>query len=199
MKWGVRRYRNKDGTRTRLGKKRAADENGQDSTQKEKSKKSPRINRDSKKLRETATGYYRRVNQRNMLYDVNDPWFAKNGKTMDKDIADGRRQVLKTIKKLERRYGKGNISAIPKFEENGYVVESVETSIRKLDRMGRITKLVKSYNPVETYNTERKAGMERNKKIESINAKYAEKMKNTKDPEKLSIEWMDALDALDEN
>ena len=47
MKWGVRRYQNKDGTLTPAGKKRYADDGGSDSAQKQTQSSSPAKTRQS--------------------------------------------------------------------------------------------------------------------------------------------------------
>ena len=177
MKWGVRRAQ-----KTRSGSKPS------------------RAVRDARKLADSATKYYARLNKRNMLIDTKDPWLkTKNGKNMDKWVEDGRRQAQRLVNKLERRYGKGNVSAIPEFEKNGYVVKSTEAIIRELDRKGRVKRIAKSSNQVDTYNDQRKAGMEYNKKVSKLESEYYKKFKNAKNQterEYLELEYMEKLDEL---
>ena len=154
MKWGVRRAKKSSGS------------------------KPSRVQRDARKLADSATEYYTRANKRNMMVDTKDPWLnSKNGRNTDKWVEDGRRQTQKLVKKLERRYGKGNVSAIPEFEKNDYVVKSTEVTIRKLDRQGRLERIVKSSNPVDTYNDLRKSGMEYNKKVSKLDSEYSKKLR----------------------
>lgn len=175
MKWGVRRA--------------------------QKNNKPSRALRDARKLADSATKYYTRTNKRNMMIDTKDPWLnSKNGKNMDKWVEDGRRQAQRLVNKLERRYGKGNVSAIPEFEKNGYVVKGTEAIIRELDRNGRVKRIAKSSNQVDTYNDQRKAGMEYNKKVSKINSEYSTKIKNAKNQnerEFLELEWLEKIDELD--
>ncbi|MGN1217761.1 MAG: hypothetical protein ACI4TD_07290 [Phocaeicola sp.] len=177
MKWGVRRAQ-----KTRSGSKPS------------------RAVRDARKLADSATKYYARANKRNMLIDTKDPWLnTKNGKNTDKWVEDGRRQTQRLVNKLERRYGKGNVSAIPEFEKNGYVVKSTEAIIRELDRKGRVKRIAKSSNQVDTYNDQRKAGMEYNKKVSKLESEYSKKFKNAKNQterEYLELEYMEKLDEL---
>ena len=190
MKWGIRRYQNKDGSLTGSGKKRYSE-----------NEKPSRAMRDATKLRDKASNYYQRSNKRNMHHDIEDPWLqTKNGKKMDSYVEQGRRQTAKLVKKLERRYGKGNVSAMPVFEKNGYVVKRTEVIIKELDRQGRLKRVVNSSSPVETYNAERKSGMDYNKKAKALRSKYSAKMANAKtkdERDRLEFEMMEKIDDLD--
>ena len=190
MKWGVRRDRNSNGSRTNAGKKRYSD-----------GEKSSRAMRDAKKLRDKASEYYRRSNKRNMHHDIEDPWLeTKNGKKMDSYVKQGRKETAKMVKKLERRYGKGNVTAMPVFEDNGYVVKRTEVLIKELDRQGRLKRIVNSSSPVETYNAERKSGMEYNKKIKALNSEYSKKIAKAKtqdERDNLQFELLDNIEDLD--
>ena len=190
MKWGVRRYQRKDGSLTNTGKKRYPEQENQS-----------RAMKDAHKLLSKASDYYTRVNKRNMHHDINDPWLqTKNGKNMDKYVSKGRKQTAKLVKNLERRYGKGNVSAIPVFEKNGYVVKRTEVIIKEMDRKGRLTRTVNSSTPVETYNKERKSGMSYNKKAKKIYSDYSKKISNAKTKEerdRIEFEMMEKIDDLD--
>ena len=190
QKWGVRRYQNSDGSLTGSGKKRYSE-----------NEKPSRAMRDAAKLRDKASNYYERANKRNMHHDIEDPWLqTENGKKMDSYVEQGRRQTAKMVKKLERRYGKGNVSAMPVFEENGYVVKRTEVIIKELDRQGRLKRVVNSSSPVETYNAERKSGIDYNKKVKELYSKYSTKMTNAKTKEerdRLELEMMEKIDDLD--
>ena len=190
QKWGIRRYRNSDGSLTPKGKKRYSE-----------NEKLSRAMRDATKLRDKASNYYQRSNKRNMHHDIEDPWLqTKNGKKMDSYVEQGRRQTAKLVKKLERRYGKGNVSAMPVFEKNGYVVKRTEVIIKELDRQGRLKRVVNSSSPVETYNAERKSGMDYNKKAKALRSKYSAKMANAKtkdERDRLEFEMMEKIDDLD--
>lgn len=190
MKWGVRRYQNADGFLTGSGKKRYSE-----------NEKPSRAMRDATKLRDKASNYYQRSNKRNMHHDIEDPWLqTKNGKKMDSYVEEGRRQTAKLVKKLERRYGKGNVSAMPMFEKNGYIVKRTEVIIKELDRQGRLKRIVNSSSPVETYNAERKSGMDYNKKAKALRSKYSAKMANAKtkdERDRLEFEMMEKIDDLD--
>lgn len=91
MKWGVRRYQNKDGSLTPTGKSR--------------------ILKDSRKLANVSTKYYDAVNKRNALYDI--------GGVVDSDmerlIRDNKKTTQKLINKLEKKYG--SVSVVPVFEK----------------------------------------------------------------------------------
>lgn len=190
MKWGVRRFQTKDGSLTNAGKKRYSEQENQS-----------RAMKDAHKLLSKASDYYTRVNKRNMHHDINDPWLqTKNGKNMDKYVSKGRKQTAKLVKNLERRYGKGNVSAIPVFEKNGYVVKRTEVIIKEMDRKGRLTRTVNSSTPVETYNKERKSGMSYNKKAKKIYSDYSKKISNAKTKEerdRIEFEMMEKIDDLD--
>ena len=177
MKWGVRR------------------------TSKPSGHKTSRAEKDARKLANTATNYYTRSNKRNMMVDTKDPWLeTKHGRNIDKWVEKGRKQTQRLVKKLERRYGKGNVSAIPEFEKNGYVVKSTEAAIRQLDRQGRLKRVVKSSNPVDTYSDLRKTGLEYNKKASKIKSEYSKKFakaKNQLDREMLELEYQDELDRIE--
>lgn len=61
MKWGVRR------------------------TSKPSGHKTSRVEKDARKLANTATNYYTRSNKRNMMVDTKDPWLeTKRGRNIDK-------------------------------------------------------------------------------------------------------------------
>ena len=190
MKWGVRRYQSKDGSLTNAGKKLYSEQENPS-----------RAMKDAHKLLSKASDYYTRVNKRNMHHDINDPWLqTKNGKNMDKYVNKGRKQTAKLVKNLERRYGKGNVSAIPVFEKNGYVVKRTEVIINEMDRKGRLTRTVNSSTPVETYNKERKSGMSYNKKAKKIYSDYSKKISNAKTKEerdRIEFEMMEKIDDLD--
>lgn len=162
-----------------------------------KSKQS-RASRDAGKLADKATNYYTRSNKRNMLVDTKDPWLnTKNGKHIDKYVEQGRKSTQRLTKKLERRYGKGNVSAMPVFEKNGYVVKRTDVMIKELDRKGRLKTYANSSRPVDTYANERKAGMAELKKREALKREYSRKKKNTKskqDLETLELELLDKYD-----
>ena len=190
MKWGVRRFQSKDGSLTNAGKKRYSEQENQS-----------RAMKDAHKLLSKASDYYTRVNKRNMHHDINDPWLqTKNGKNMDKYVSKGRKQTAKLVKNLERRYGKGNVSAIPVFEKNGYVVKRTEVIIKEMDKKGRLTRMINSSTPVETYNKERKSGMSYNKKAKKIYSDYSKKISNAKTKEerdRIEFEMMEKIDDLD--
>ena len=190
MKWRVRRYQNTDGSPTNAGKKRYSEQENPS-----------RAMKDAHKLLSKASDYYTRVNKRNMHHDINDPWLqTKNGKNMDKYVNEGRKQTAKLVKNLERRYGKGNVRAIPVFEKNGYVVKRTEVIIKEMDKKGRLTRMVNSSTPVETYNKERKSGMSYNKKAKKIYSDYSKKISNAKTKEerdRIEFEMMEKIDDLD--
>ena len=119
---------------------------------------------------------------------------------MDKYVSKGRKQTAKLVKNLERRYGKGTVSAIPVFEKNGYVVKRTEVIIKEMDKKGRLTRMVNSSTPVETYNKERKSGMSYNKKAKKIYSDYSKKISNAKTKEErdsIEFEMMEKIDDLD--
>lgn len=119
---------------------------------------------------------------------------------MDKYVSKGRKQTAKLVKNLERRYGKGNVSAIPVFEKNGYVVKRTEVIIKEMDKKGRLTRMVNSSTPVETYNKERKSGMSYNKKAKKIYSDYYKKISNAKtkeERERIEFEMMEKIDDLE--
>lgn len=180
MKWGVRRYQNKDGSYTEAGKKR----------------KQSKTVRDSRKLTNAAESYYLRSNRYNALVDA-----SANKKELNsalKEVGSSKKQVDRLFKKLERKYGKGNVSAIPEFDKNGYVVKSVESSIRKLDRLGRVTSTAKSYSKVDSYDDYRKeAAVKRREK--SIQDRYSKRIANAKTKEakeRLELDMEDEIDRL---
>lgn len=177
MKWGVRRYQNKDGTLTEAGKKRHL----------------TRAQRDARNLADTATKYYDKINKYNALVDIR---AATGGEASKNDIADLGRKTQKLINELQKRYG--SVEVIPKFEENGYVVKSVEASLVKLDRLGRVSTINKSFSPVSTYNSWRAdANPKRLKALEAVDAKYSKKIKSAKSQDEkdlLQLEWDEAID-----
>lgn len=173
MKWGVRRYQNKDGSLTPTGKSR--------------------ILKDSRKLANVSTKYYDAVNKRNALYDI--------GGVVDSDmerlIRDNKKTTQKLINKLEKKYG--SVSVVPVFEKNGYVVERVDAAITKLDNRGRIRSISESSNPVATYNNWREEDAPRLKKEKAIISRYDKKISSAKsqdEKERLKFELMDELDKL---
>ena len=171
QKWGVRRYQNKDGSLTIAGKKRQKDAN---------------------KLATTASKYYDAINKYNALYDI-----GATTQGMNTLITKGKVDTERLIRKLDKRYI--NVSATPVFEDNGYVVKAVEASITKLDRLGRVSSINKSYTPVETYNNLRKEAEPRLKKEKAIIDKYTKKLSSTKDQDeiaKLNLELMEELDKI---
>lgn len=144
-------------------------------------KRPSRTQRDARKLVDASTKYYDAVNRRNANYDI-----GYSTEKDDKDIVKYERSAQKIVKKLERRYS--SVSAIPKFESNGYIVKSVEAMVTKMDRQGRQTSIAKSYNPVKTYNSWRKqADPEIMTKVDSINTKYWDKYYSTKDSKKREL------------
>ena len=180
MKWGVRRYQNKDGSYTEAGKKR----------------KQSKTVRDSRKLANAAESYYLRSNRYNALVDA-----SANKKELNsalKEVGSSKKQVDRLLKKLERKYGEGNVSAIPEFDKNGYIVKSVESSIRKLDRLGRVTSTAKSYSKVDTFDDYRKeAAVKRREK--SIQDRYSKRIANAKTKEakeRLELDMLDEIDKL---
>ena len=177
MKWGIRRYQNKDGSLTPKGKKRHL----------------TRAQKDARKLADTATTYYDKINKYNALMDIR---AATGGEASKNDIADLGRKTQKLVNKLQKRYG--SVEVIPKFEENGYVVKSVEASLVKLDRLGRVSTINKSFSPVNTYNSWRAdANPKRLKALEAVDAKYSKKIKTAKSQDEkvlLQLEWDEAID-----
>lgn len=177
QKWGIRRYQNKDGTLTPAGKKQRL----------------TRAQRDARKLADVATKYYDKVNKYNALLDTR---AATGGEESMRNITDMGRKTQKLVNKLQKRYGLAEV--IPTFEENGYVVKSVEASLVKLDRLGRVSTVNKSFSPVETYNSWRAdANPKRLKALDAVDAKYSKKMKAAKtqdEKELLQLEWDEAID-----
>lgn len=103
--------------------------------------------RDARKLADTATKYYKSSNRFNTNQD--------GGAFISRDIDNVNKYYKETqrlVKKLNKKYG--SVSAIPEFDKNGYIVKSVEATITKLDRQGRVKSVSKSSNPVETYDYE---------------------------------------------
>lgn len=176
MKWGYKRAQHSSSNRS----------------------KPSRASRDAAKLANKATDYYTRSNKRNMLVDTKDPWLnTKNGKNMDKYVEKGRRSTQRLTKKLERRYGKGNVSAIPVFEKNGYVVKRTDAIIKEIDRKGRLKTYANSSRPVDTYANERKEGMAELKKKEAMAREYNRKKKNAKSKQDLETMTLELFDKYD--
>lgn len=173
MKWGRRRYQSKNGSKSRAIM-------------------------DSRKLADVSSEYFRRMNKLNMHIDTKDPWLkTKNGKRMYEYVKSGKKKTARLVKKLERRYGKGNVSAVPVFEKNGYVVKRTEVLINELDRKGRLIRQANSSNKVDTYNEERNSGIEYNKKMKNTYDKYYKKVSNAKTQKDKDEAMFDLLDELD--
>lgn len=173
MKWGVRRYQNKDGSLTPNGKKRYS-----------------RADKDMDKLVKATSAYYDRVNKRNALYDT--------GGSMDNihdQIRRDNAKAQKLVKKLARKYA--NVEVNPQFEKNGYVVKGMEATIAIKDRYGRISVVKKRYAPVETYNHWRKEAEPRLKKESDIRAKYEKKLAAAKSADERALIEFDMMDELD--
>lgn len=156
-----------------------------------------KISRDSRKLSDAATKYYTESNRRNAYFDLdpNDTFIPK----YDKEIEKGKRKVQKLVKKMEKKYGSGNVSVLPEFEKNGYIVKSAEAVIRKVDRQGRLTNEAKSYSPVDTYSDYRKTAKRVNEARKPIDAKYKKRLKEAKtddEREYIQMEYDDELDRL---
>lgn len=180
MKWGVRRYQNRDGSLTKTGKKHK-----QSSTQK-----------DARRLANAATKHYRTMNQYNSLIDSG----ANINKSDVKSVVKTRKKCDRLVKKLNKKYG--SVTAVPEFDKNGYVVKSVEASITKLDRKGRVDTVAKSSNPVETYDYRFGGKTQRERYTrnrQAINKKYNDKISAAKtkvERELLELEKEDELDRL---
>ena len=186
MKWGVHRFYNKDGSRTAAGKKR---ENNM------KRSRPSKAQRDVRKLANTATKYYDKSNNINSWLDSG----AQVNKSEYKDLNKYHKKTEKLVKKLNKKYK--NVSAIPEFDKNGYVVKTVEASLTKLDRKGRIRSANKASNPVETYDHRFGGSKEREKYVSKRNdimKKYKNKIDKAKtERERAELEF-DLLDELDE-
>lgn len=180
MKWGVRRYQNADGSLTPKGKKRHLS----------------RAQRDARKLSDTATKFYDKLNKYNALVDIR---AATGGEESRRAVEELAHKTQKLVNKLQKRYG--SVEVVPTFEENGYVVKGVEASIVKLDRLGRVSTVNKSFSPVSTYNSWRAdANPKRLKELNAVDAKYSKKMeaaKNQYEKDTIEFEWLDALDEVE--
>lgn len=136
-----------------------------------------RAQRDARKLANTATKYYDASNNINALQDGGGNLYKRDFDNLNKY----HKKTQRLVNKLQKKYG--SVSAIPEFDKNGYVVKSVETSITKLDRQGRIKSVSKSSNPVETYDY-RFGGSKRRenyvKKRNQLIREYRNKIKNAK-------------------
>lgn len=174
MKWGVRRYQNKDGSLTAAGKKRVSN-----------------AQKDASKLADKAKTYYESVNKQNALYDTT----GHMDKQLHKIVDDGYKLVTKAKTKLDRKYS--DVVVKPEFEKNGYVVKAVETSVTKLDRFGRVSSVSKSYTPVETYNRWRNENPDLTNKIAKLQKERANKLKTAKttgDVERIEMEYEEKID-----
>ena len=83
--------------------------------------------------------------------------------------------------------------------DNEYI-ESEWWIIKEMDKKGRLTRMVNSSTPVETYNKERKSGMSYNKKAKKIYSDYSKKISNAKTKEErdsIEFEMMEKIDDLD--
>ena len=169
MKWGVRRYQNKDGSYTNTGKKRMS-----------------RAEKDVKKLVDVSTKYYDNVNQYNALKDTG----GIIDKKFEKMIEANRRATQKLVNKLDKKYASVNVT--PTFEKNGYVVKSTEVAIASLDKLGRISSINKSYTPIETYNSWRQMD-----KIDSKYRKKIASAKTEEERKLLELEWMEEMNELE--
>ena len=134
--------------------------------------------RDARKLANIATKYYESSNRFNTDIDTGVSKSYNNS-----DLNKYRKKTERLVSKLNKRYA--SVSAIPEFDKNGYIVKSVEASITKLDRQGRIKSTSKSSNPVTTYDHEFGGSAEGRayyvKKKNQIMKKYDSKLKNAKD------------------
>lgn len=155
-----------------------------------------RAQRDARKLADTATKYYDRINKYNALLDIR---AVTGGEESKREIAELARKTQKLVDKLQKRYS--SVEVMPKFEENGYVVKSIETSLVKLDRLGRVSAINKSFSPVNTYNSWRaEANPKRLKALNAVDAKYSKKMEAAKtqdEKDTIEFEWVDAIDEVE--
>lgn len=190
MKWGVHRFYNKDGSRTAVGKKRENEAKRKD--------KPSKAQRDVRKLADTATKYYDASNSINSWLDSGAG--ANTLKNEYKDLVKYHKKTEKLVKKLNKKYK--NVSAIPEFDKNGYVVKTVEASLTKLDRKGRIRSANKASTPVETYDHRFGGSKEREKYVSKRNdimKKYKNKIdkaKTERERAELEFELLDELDEL---
>lgn len=129
MKWGVRRYQNKDGSLTAAGKKR---HNQMDS--------------DAESLSDSMYSYAKKVNRANSLIDAG----KRNSHeylVAEESVRKASHTVQKVISELDKKYV--NINAIPEFDNDGYTIKYVKTTMTKLDDLGRVERQSTRYRPVD--------------------------------------------------
>lgn len=148
-----------------------------------------RVRRDSSKLSKAAKEYYTQVNRRNAYLDLGED--DKTISQMDKLIKKGHRETQKIVKKLERKYGSGNVSVLPEFEKNGYTVKRFDTLVKKLDRNGREVYRHNSSTPVDTYSDYREAAKRINDARKPIDAKYKKMLREAKTDDERDMIQMD--------
>lgn len=126
MKWGIRRYQNKDGTLTAEGRKRARAE------YKEDNKKAFNLGRNATILGQAARIADHRLEKTRA--DVNSNKYEAISKTADqmkKEYAEALKNVEKHYSELVNKYGTEAISKLS-YNKKGYLNESVTTGKEKV-------------------------------------------------------------------